>query len=39
MNLQLSPTFSDWCEKNLKGSAKRKEILNVINQHVIPKGE
>lgn len=30
-------TFSNWCEKNLTGSSKRKEILNVINEHVIAK--
>ncbi|UJR25208.1 hypothetical protein I4U23_006560 [Adineta vaga] len=34
MNNQ-STTFSNWCEKNLKGSTKRKEILNVINEHII----
>jgi Ulp1 family protease len=34
-----SSTFSNWCEKNLMGSTKRKEILNVINQHVISKEE
>jgi Ulp1 family protease len=39
INFQLSSTFSDGCEKNLMGSAKRKEILNVINQHIIPKEE
>jgi sentrin-specific protease 6/sentrin-specific protease 7 len=37
MNFPLSSTFSEWCEKNLKGSTKRKEILNVINEHVIAK--
>jgi Ulp1 family protease len=37
MNLPLCSTFSEWCEKNLKGSTKRKEILNVINEHVIVK--
>jgi sentrin-specific protease 6/sentrin-specific protease 7 len=37
MNFPLSSTFSEWCEKNLKGSTKRKEILNVINEHVISK--
>jgi len=39
VNLQSSSTFSNWCEKNLKGSSKRQEILNVINQHVILKEE
>ncbi len=39
VNLQSSSTFSNWCEKNLKGSSKRQEILNVINQHVISKEE
>ncbi len=39
INFQLLSTFSDRCEKNLMGSAKRKEILNVINQHVISKEE
>ncbi|CAF0793616.1 unnamed protein product [Rotaria sordida] len=34
-----SSTFSNWCEKNLMGSSKRKEILNVINQHIISKEE
>ncbi|CAF1191597.1 unnamed protein product [Adineta steineri] len=33
----LTSTFTNWCEKNLKGSTKRKEILTVINQHVINK--
>lgn len=37
MSFPLASTFSDWCEKNLKGSTKRQEILNVINEHVIPK--
>ena len=37
MSFPLASTFSDWCEKNLKGSTKRQEILNVINDHVIPK--
>ena len=37
MSFPLSTTFSDWCEKNLKGSTKRKEILNVINEHIISK--
>ncbi|CAF3872492.1 unnamed protein product [Rotaria magnacalcarata] len=32
-----SLTFSNGCEKNLMGSSKRKEILNVINQHIITK--
>ncbi|CAF0933386.1 unnamed protein product [Adineta ricciae] len=38
VNVQ-STTFTNWCEKNLKGSMKRKETLNVINQHVITKDE
>lgn len=37
MSFPLASTFSDWCEKNLKGATKRQEILNVINDHVIPK--
>ena len=37
MSFPLASTFADWCEKNLKGSTKRQEILNVINEHVIPK--
>jgi len=39
IDFNYSSTFSDGCEKNLMGSAKRKEILNVINQHIIPKEE
>jgi hypothetical protein len=38
-NFQLSSTFANWCEKNSMGPSKRKEIFNIINQHVIPKEE
>jgi len=37
INYQLSTTFANWCDKNSMGSSKRKEIFNIINQHVIPK--
>jgi hypothetical protein len=39
INFQLSTTFANWCDKNSMGSSKRKQIFNIINQHVIPKGE
>jgi Ulp1 family protease len=38
-NFQLSTTFANWCEKNLMGSSKRKQIFSIINQHIIPKEE
>ncbi|CAF4448485.1 unnamed protein product [Rotaria sp. Silwood2] len=37
INFQSSTTFANWCEKNLMGSSKRKQIFDIINQHVIPK--
>ncbi|CAF0899010.1 unnamed protein product [Rotaria sordida] len=37
INFQSPPTFANWCEKNLMGSSKRKQIFDIINQHVIPK--
>jgi Ulp1 family protease len=35
-NFQLSSTFANWCEKTSMGSSKRKQVFNVINEHVIP---
>ncbi|CAF3438305.1 unnamed protein product [Rotaria sp. Silwood1] len=37
INFQSSSTFANWCEKNSMGSSKRKQIFDIINQHVIPK--
>ena len=38
-NIQSSSMFANWCEKNFIGSSKRKEILNVISQHIIVKDD
>lgn len=38
-NYHSSSSFTSWCEQNLKGSSKRKEILYVIKHHTIPKDE
>ena len=39
INYQLPTTFADWCEKTSMGSSKRKQIFDIINEHVIPKEE
>lgn len=37
INYNSPSTFSNWCEKDSMGSSKRKQIFDIINQHVIPK--
>ena len=37
VNFQSATTFANWCEKNSMGSSKRKQIFDIINQHVIGK--
>ncbi|CAF1324339.1 unnamed protein product [Adineta ricciae] len=39
INFQSSSTFANWCEQNSMGTSKRKQIFDVINQHVVPKGD
>ncbi len=37
INFQSAAMFANWCENNSMGTSKRKQIFNIINQHVIPK--
>ena len=38
-NFQSSSTFANWCETISMGSSKRKQIFDIINEHVILKDE
>lgn len=39
IDYQSPTTYANWCEKTSMGSSKRKQIFDVINQHVISKEE
>ena len=35
VDFQSPATFTNWCEKHSMGSSKRKQIFDIINQHVV----
>ena len=37
VNFQSATTFANWCDKTSMGSSKRKQIFDIINEHVIGK--
>jgi len=39
IDYQSPTTYANWCENTSMGSSKRKQIFDVINQHVISKEE